>query len=185
MGGYEATQAIRELETRNAPFDFAQGDSHGKQVILSEVEGRTIIIALSASTFEEERATAIANGCDGFLRKPFRENDLFDLLHRHLGVRFRYAAEQPPPAAETPAVTAAALTPAALAALPAELRERLREAVELLEVATLNRLIDQIRPADPPLANALRPLVDAYRFDLIQEVFEQIASAETLPCNGA
>ena len=175
MGGYEATKSIREREW----FDSAH---HNRQ---PERSRRTIIIAFSASTFEEERATAIANGCDGFLRKPFRENDLFDLLHRHLGVRFRYAAEQPPPAAETPAVTAAALTPAALAALPAELRERLREAVELLEVATLNRLIDQIRPADPPLANALRPLVDAYRFDLIQEVFEQIASAETLPCNGA
>ncbi|MEJ2747617.1 MAG: PAS domain S-box protein, partial [Anaerolineae bacterium] len=79
MDGYEAT---RQIKAR------------------AKTMGRTaIVVALTASAFEEDRATILAAGCDDFVRKPFRERDIFNVLHRHLGVRFIYEEITPAPEA--------------------------------------------------------------------------------------
>jgi len=50
----------------------------------------TKIIALTAHALEEERGPIMAAGCDDLVRKPFREQELFDALARHLGLKFIY-----------------------------------------------------------------------------------------------
>src|SRR5260370_42213650 len=88
--------------------------------IQAEPEGKsTPIIAVTASGFEDQHAVALEAGCDGYLRKPFSEEDLFEMLQKHLGVRFRYAEESaaiPPgnggPGAGAPGLAVAA-TPVA------------------------------------------------------------------------
>ena len=68
MDGYEATRRIKATTKGQA----------------------TVIIALTASALEEDRVVMLSEGCDGYMRKPFREADLFDALDHHLGVRFVY-----------------------------------------------------------------------------------------------
>jgi CheY-like chemotaxis protein len=68
MDGYEATKYIKSHDS-------------GQQ---------TIIIALTASAFEEERAQILAAGCDDFVRKPFRDSDIFEHMEKHLGVMYIY-----------------------------------------------------------------------------------------------
>ena len=51
-----------------------------------------MVVALTASVFEEQRTVVLSAGCDDFVREPFRDKDIFDVLHRHLGVRFLYAS---------------------------------------------------------------------------------------------
>ena len=186
MDGYEATQHIRQREIGNAPCDGVdpeprrrtQDDRHGERaslnderVSLSGVEGRTIIIATTASSFEEDRALALAAGCDDFLHKPLREADLFELLRKYLGVRYVYAASYASP--ETNADGQPAVTPAMLAALPDELRARLQQAVEAINLEQTNQLITQIRSRNAALAEALTGLMKHYRFDLLQKLFEE------------
>ncbi|MCP4713714.1 MAG: response regulator, partial [Deltaproteobacteria bacterium] len=67
LDGYETAKRIRndELEMINSPL-------------------HTLIIAVTAVSFEKERRTALAAGCDDFVRKPFREAEIFDVLRRHL-----------------------------------------------------------------------------------------------------
>ena len=72
IDGHEATRRIR-----------AAGDSG------------TVIVAISASAFEEDRERALADGCDDFVRKPFRAEELFEMLAKHLGVRFIYEEQAP------------------------------------------------------------------------------------------
>src|SRR5207253_2905920 len=88
----------------------------------------TVIIALTASSFEEEREELVAIGCDDFLRKPFRDRVLFNLIHIHLGAQFVYEAEPAPESEETPTPDAASV-----AALPAELRAHLKQALRQLD----------------------------------------------------
>jgi len=68
MDGYEATKYIKATTKGNA----------------------TAVIALTASVLEEEKAIVLSAGCDDFLRKPFKEQTIFDALHKHLGVQFVY-----------------------------------------------------------------------------------------------
>ncbi|MFN6539294.1 MAG: ATP-binding protein [Nostoc sp. EkiNYC01] len=48
----------------------------------------TIIIALTASAFEEERQRTLSIGCDDFIRKPFTQEVLLEKLSEHLSVKY-------------------------------------------------------------------------------------------------
>ena len=50
----------------------------------------TKIIALTAHALEEEREPIMAAGCDDLVRKPIREQELFEALARHLRLKFIY-----------------------------------------------------------------------------------------------
>jgi signal transduction histidine kinase/DNA-binding response OmpR family regulator len=49
-----------------------------------------IIVAITASAFEEDRTMVLEAGCDDFIRKPFKIHDILSCLARHLSVRYRY-----------------------------------------------------------------------------------------------
>ncbi|MGL6139975.1 MAG: response regulator, partial [Planktothrix sp.] len=73
MNGYEATKQIKSTTKGNA----------------------TAVIALTASVLEEEKAIVLSAGCDDFMRKPFTEDQIFEVLAQHLGVQYIYAEIQP------------------------------------------------------------------------------------------
>ena len=98
MDGYEATRRIKATTKGQA----------------------TVIVALTASAFEEDRETILSAGCDDVVRKPFRKEEIFDMLAKHLGVRFVYGEEEAAPTAPPLAEVQEVLTPEALAALPAD-----------------------------------------------------------------
>jgi PAS domain S-box-containing protein len=50
-----------------------------------------ILIAISASAFEQDRARCLAAGADDFMPKPFCLERLWKLLHQHLGVELIYS----------------------------------------------------------------------------------------------
>lgn len=50
-----------------------------------------VIIALTASAFEEKREAVMAAGCDDFVRKPYRDSTIFEKLAEYLGVEYIYA----------------------------------------------------------------------------------------------
>jgi two-component system, sensor histidine kinase and response regulator len=67
MDGYTATSIIKAKENIN-----------------------TIIIALTANAFEEQREEIIKAGCDDLINKPFREEILLAKISEYLGVRYLY-----------------------------------------------------------------------------------------------
>jgi CheY-like chemotaxis protein len=56
----------------------------------------TVIIALTASAFEEDRTMILSAGCDDFVRKPFQEEVLLEKIATHLGVRYVYEESSQP-----------------------------------------------------------------------------------------
>ncbi len=68
MDGYEATQRIKATP-------------QGKD---------TMIIALTASAFSEDCEMVLSAGCDDFMRKPFREEVLWQKMADYLGVQYVY-----------------------------------------------------------------------------------------------
>lgn len=167
MGGYDAMRLIRAAE-QAAP------------------RPPTRIVILSASSLEEERATALAKGADDFLRKPFREAELFELVARLLDVRFVYDAA---PGQHLSAEEAELLPPdfaaAALAELPAALRERLEEAAREGVVSMVNAAIADIAPHDPRVAQWLQSLAADFAYESIIEALQKGAVSHLTPATLA
>jgi CheY-like chemotaxis protein len=133
----------------------------------------TVIIALTASAFEEDRKLILSAGCDDFIRKPFREHEIFDMLTKHLGVRFLYQDEVQPASGQSIEDHDGVLTPAALAALPAAWVAQLREAAIQADGEQVLHLVDQIRTENEALGQALADLAYNFRYDLLLALTQQ------------
>ncbi|MGE5657154.1 MAG: ATP-binding protein, partial [Actinomycetota bacterium] len=88
MDGYEATQKIRNEEKKR--LNLAGSDE--VQTSLSQ-PSQTIIFALSASAFEEQRKIALSAGCDDFIRKPLQAEVLLEKISLFLGVEYEWNLE--------------------------------------------------------------------------------------------
>ena len=51
----------------------------------------TKIVALTAHAMEKERLRILEAGCDQFIRKPYRDTEIFHAMTKHLDVHFLYA----------------------------------------------------------------------------------------------
>jgi CheY-like chemotaxis protein len=131
----------------------------------------TKIIALTAHALEEEREPIMAAGCDDLVRKPFRDQELFEALARHLRLKFIY--EEAPRPASPPAAPVPALNPEQLTALPAQLRQELRQAVIELDTARTQSLIEQITAQDAALGRALDTLAKQLDYKRLLKLLEQ------------
>lgn len=133
---------------------------------------------MTANAFEEERTAMLAAGCDDVLPRPIRNSDLFCILSKHLGVRYRYAhvdAETDEAGSSNGAHDTTPLTLDALKPLPEETIRALHRAVVLGDVDTMYHLIEHIATQDAALAATLEHLVDAFRFDVILSVTGKVA----------
>jgi len=84
--GIEAVTMNEEDHPDLILMDIRMPDMNGLDAtrIIKEVNHDTPIIALSAYAFEENIREAKAAGCDDFLAKPFRVEDLIEIIARYL-----------------------------------------------------------------------------------------------------
>jgi CheY-like chemotaxis protein len=142
MDGYEATRQIK-----------ATAKGH-----------KTVIVALTASAFEEDRETILSAGCDDIVRKPFRKEEIFAKLAQHLDVRYVYGDEPTRPDA-TPSTNARdVLIPVALAMLPPRWLTELEQATIRADLDLILALVDQVREQHAPLADALTDMANDFDY---------------------
>jgi response regulator RpfG family c-di-GMP phosphodiesterase len=138
--------------------------------IKSQPQGReTTIVALTASVLEEEKAITLAAGCDEFLRKPFREQSIFDTLTKYLGVQYIYAEEQIPES--SPVI---ALTPDQLTCMPPEWRQQLHKAAIEGDVDLIKQLIAAIPASEVSLVKNLTDLAQQFKLEVIIDLVETL-----------
>ena len=151
MNGYEATEYIK-----------------------SHLKGQaTYIIALTASTLEEEKAIVLSAGCDDFVRKPFPEGILFDKMAEYLGVRYIYTENT------GSEVIKSALEPAMLEIMPKKWLIQLKQAASELDEEVIEELLKQIPDEHSLLVQALQNKVNNFDFDDIVD-----SVAQTIKLSG-
>jgi two-component system sensor histidine kinase/response regulator len=91
MDGYEATRTIKAREGTSIPNLSCAGSATLMQPQITNY--KTIIIALTANAFEEQREAMVKAGCDDYINKPFREEQLLEKLSEYLGVQYTYQKE--------------------------------------------------------------------------------------------
>ena len=97
--------------------------------------------------------------------------DIFDLIDKHLDVRYVYAEGEGQRVKGERQKSKDVITPEALATLPNELLAGLHEAIETFDLQTTNNMIARIRKHNEPLANALANEIKQFRFDKLQILF--------------
>lgn len=153
MDGYETARRIRALERTSS----------------------IRIIALSASAHDSIRQQSLEAGCDDFLSKPVRFEDLLSLLEQHLDLIW----EDAPSSQETPP------TQTQLLALPPD-----DELQALISAANIGDILDvrdrlaRLERSDPSLSSFVQSLEEfsnAFRIDLIRE---KLMEYETMQQRG-
>jgi PAS domain S-box-containing protein len=158
MDGYEATQCIR-----------------------GHVKGQaTAIIALTASALEQEKVIILSSGCNDFVRKPFRDNLIFDKIREHLGVQYIYADDNHASSMgdRQEQTYSQEQTLDHLALMPRNWTQHLYEAATLADTEWVSQLISEMSDSEPNLAIALLKLVKAFRCDAIANLAESAMSQQ-------
>ncbi len=150
MDGYEATKRIKQTANGQA----------------------TAIIALTASTFEHDRAAILSAGCNDFVRKPFREADIFEAMAKHLGVRYLYDEDVDMPLATKPAQKKCST--AQLTQCPAELLAELKYAVIRVNMEHIEECLQRIRPYSADCADALTQMIENFDYQMILSLIDQV-----------
>ena len=85
--GNEAVELAQQLRPDVILMDIRMPDMNGIQAtkIIKEVSPKTPVIALSAFAFEDTIREAKAVGCDDFMSKPFKVEDLIEIIKKYIG----------------------------------------------------------------------------------------------------
>ncbi|MEG4009419.1 GAF domain-containing protein [Microcoleus sp. Pol11C1] len=151
MDGYEATRKIKAHPL-------------GKQ---------TVIVALTASAFEEERQTILGAGCDDFMRKPFEAKILFAKMEELLGVRYIYEESVDTPLeneSDISGVTSNQSVESQLGQMPIEWVEKISHAAHECCDDKIVNLIEELPSEFALAAQYLTTLVQDFLFDDIIDI---------------
>lgn len=141
LDGYEATKRIK-------------AQPQGKE---------TVIIALTASAFEEERVVILSAGCDHFMRKPFKEGELLEKIGQYLDVEYIYEEMSDAPTVELPLE----ITPDSLTVMSENWRSQLYDAAVKVDNQEIYELLAEIPDEYEALAQGLAELAEQFRCDKI------------------
>ncbi|WP_413164754.1 PAS domain S-box protein [Capilliphycus salinus ALCB114379] len=155
LNGYEATRQIRQLEQQN------QADS------LTE----TVIIALTASAFNNQKEAALQAGCDDFVQKPLQVTQILNKIAEYLGALYLYE-EFPLPSQSFRGDNKFSEIQSQLATLSADWKLKLTEALLSLDAEEINSLIAEIFAEQEEIANYLKYHTDNFNYESILDLLE-------------
>ncbi|PZV09992.1 MAG: histidine kinase [Leptolyngbya sp.] len=155
-------------------------DGYGVARQLRQLSGgsATVIVAVTASVFEEQQSDCIAAGCDAVLPKPLQRDQLLNQIGCSLGLIYQYAE-----ATETEAQTLTFgplgvdlqsssrdyrfLTQADFSALAPDWLTQIHQAAQAANDRQVRQLIAQLPDEQKVLAQRLDRLVNDFRLDVI------------------
>ncbi len=124
------------------------------------------IVALTAHAMEEERREILEAGCDDFIRKPWKDTEIFDSLTKHLGISFKYSEDYEEDYIEPDL--------SGIGDLPHDLLEELRHVVELLNKQRCLDVIEQVRHISLDLYEALRLMIENRGYKKLLEILDRL-----------
>ncbi|MEH2239007.1 PAS domain S-box protein [Nostoc sp.] len=172
MDGYEATTIIKAREESSIPNLSCAGST--PKVRPQMPNRKTIIIALTANAFEEQREAMIKAGCDDYINKPFREEILLEKLNEYLGVQYIYQEESYQIANANQQEIESMLTLTDLVILLSEMSpewvKQVYTAAAQCSDDLILELIEQIPSKNPALRTFIKNLAHDFQFEKIMEL---------------
>lgn len=123
------------------------------------------IIALTASALETERVQIMAMGCDDFLRKPFKTDELLLMMTKHLGVCYTYAEDAEDNTAES--LLLLSLNDHAFEEISHELLLELQQSIMEIDLDKIKQITHQIGQENKLLALTIEQHISNFEYEHI------------------
>ena len=133
----------------------------------------TVIIAVTAHAFMDERQEMIKAGCNDFVAKPFFAERIFTVIEKYLNIRAIRTDDDIAP--ETPDFS---LDRAAIAGLPETLRREFEDAIIRLDVALIGDIIRRIAGQNASLAKNLENYAGRFDYKPIIIALQEISGGK-------
>ena len=164
--GQQAVEACREWQPHMVFMDIRMPvmDGFAATQAIRQMTGGTglPVIGISASVLQEEKQRALDSGINRYIRKPFREEEIFAAIAAFLPVE--YIRKQ------SVAEVALAQPVAEEEEIPLKLAAELKDAVQKARFDRLLELLDELALERPVLAGQLRELAQRYDYDKLLEL---------------
>ena len=147
MDGFEAIRTIRALPG-------------GKEVK---------IFAVTASVFEEDKQNILESGADEFIKKPFKEYEIFEKISDRLGVKFISQTQE---TSIEKQVKIEPLTVEMISLIPPRITDQIKEAIINGDIEMMEEHIKQLSSIDRMIATQLLSLVKTYNFEKLNQIFQ-------------
>ena len=158
LDGYETARRIRMLP-------------HSQQI-------KIIAVTASGINVETLRLEAKASGIDALVVKPFKLEDILNLIESHCGVMFMYEV---PLGEEEENLSGSEPASDGITMLPDDLRDALRTTIEMGDMVAFNQLVEQVVEIDSDFEFRLVEL--ARRFDY-EKLLELLGTPPTMEEQG-
>lgn len=154
------------------------------QTIKASPQGKdTVIVALTASAFEEQKQRIMDAGCNDFLHKPFKIDDLLTKMVVHLGIRFQGADEPSSSLGSVPHSSASTSFHAkefhakeigaqAINRMPPEWQTQLHQAAASGNDQMALDLINKIPTEHSEAVTSLHAMINDFQFDKLMALTE-------------
>ncbi|HBC74519.1 MAG TPA: hypothetical protein DC017_06635 [Candidatus Wallbacteria bacterium] len=146
MNGFEAVKLIRETKAGEAIH----------------------IIMITANTFEDDINKIIETRAEGYIRKPFKENEVFENIGKCLGVKYRYEDGIVSEKREK-----LKLCEEDIRVLSDKLVGQMKEATINAQLDLLLELIEQSAASSTQLAERLKEMANEFKYDALIKLFEK------------
>ncbi len=156
LDGYEATRFIKQKKNNHPSAESIPIPP---------------IIAITAVAFAEQRQECLQAGCDGFVSKPFRRQEIVEILADYLKVEYCYGKAEPNLADKSLAADSRLATQD-IRVMPQDWIDQIYEAASLGDDIVCLELIGQIPERHSFLSEYLTQLVENYKFDEILTLIE-------------
>jgi CheY-like chemotaxis protein len=149
LDGYEATKRIKST---------AKGQA-------------TVIIAVTASAWEEEKTVILSAGCDDFVCKPFHKETIFEMMTKHLKVHYIYQEQETVSQPADLIIESSNLTDL-LAAMPKLWIVQLHEAALDADAELVTQILESVPESYALLHQIFKDWVNKFQFEKILDLTE-------------
>lgn len=171
--GAEAVAKFKEWRPDFIWMDVRMPDIDGyeatKQIHALPGGEKVKIVAVTASVIEDRQQIIQDTGVDDVVLKPFRDQEIFDVMARELGVEYLYRDRKEAP--EQPEEIE--LSAEMLADLPPELLQALNRTTLVADREATIAVIERIEEDAPECAASLRALVESYQMGRLRDLMKE------------
>lgn len=176
VNGEEAVNVLREWKPHIVLMDMTMPVMDGYEatrIIKSSPDLNDMpVLALTASAFEDDKKRILTIGADGYLSKPFKEEDLFENIQRLTQAEYLYQEE-----GSTEKIMKELDDETEMRrivdTLSHDLIRQIRETVERADMELLEELSQNLAKDQPVLAKRILEMAGRYEYDALIELFSR------------